>query len=70
MCICRRKRGTHQILIGALIRGERGDLLKGDRSLIKKEKRHVSMLKVIFSDVKRGTYENEKGALIIKENVQ
>ena len=63
MVISRTKRGTHQILIGTFIRGEKGQLWKGDRSLIRKEKGHVSLLKGRLSEVKSGTYRTWKGAL-------
>ena len=42
---------------------------KGDRSLTWKEKGHVSLLKGELSELKRGTDQIWKGALIIKENV-
>ena len=55
--------GTHHILIGAFIRGEKGHLWKGDWSLIRKEKGHVSLLKGKCSVVKRVTYRIWIGAL-------
>ena len=70
MGICRRKRGPHQILIGAFKGGEMGHLGKGDRSLIRKENGHVLLLKKKLSEVKRGTYPKRgndqisKGALM------
>ena len=41
----------HQILIGAFIGGAKGNLYKGDRPLIRKEKGHVSLLKGAFLGV-------------------
>ena len=54
-----RKRGTHRILIEAFITGEKGQLWKRDRSVLKKKKRHVSIIRG-----KRGTDQILIGAFM------